>query len=117
MAIPLIGIVDDDRAVREAISSLVRSAGYRSATFASADSFLNSNHIHGVDCLIVDFQMPGPDGLELKRILADSGHTTPIIIISARAAELREKALKQGAVAVFDKPFDDEALLSPDFRF
>jgi FixJ family two-component response regulator len=107
----LIGIVDDDQAVRESISSLVRSAGYESAIFESAESFLASDRVQDMDCLVVDFHMPVLDGLNLHRLLVEMNHSTPIILISARDDEIRERALKQGVVAVFGKPFSDEALL------
>ena len=111
-AIPLIGIVDDEEAVRESISSLVRSAGYKSALFDSAESFLASDPARGFGCLVVDFLMPGLDGLELQRRLLDMNDATPIILVSAGDAEVRERALRQGIVAVFGKPFCAESLLS-----
>ncbi len=109
----MIGIVDDDEGARESMSSLLRSAGYRSATFESAESFLISHRLHEMDGLVVDFQMPGLDGLELQRLLADMERSTPVFLVTGREDdELRERALKQGVVAVFGKPFSHEALLS-----
>jgi FixJ family two-component response regulator len=108
----LIGIVDDDESVRTAIGSLIRSAGYRTALFASADAFLHSNQVHEIDCLIVDTQMPGLSGLELQRRLVALDQSHPIIVLCGHTDELRETALMQGAVAVFGKPFGDEALLA-----
>jgi FixJ family two-component response regulator len=108
----LIGIVDDDESVRTAIGSLIRSAGYRIALFATADALLYSNQLHEIDCLIVDTHMPGLGGLELQRQLVALDHANPIIVLCGNANQLRETALRQGAVAVFGKPFSDEGLLA-----
>jgi FixJ family two-component response regulator len=111
-AAPLIGIVDDDESVRAATESLIRSARYRTALFASAEALLHSDQIHEMDCLIIDIQMPRLSGLDLQRGLAEVNYAAPIIFVSAHAEELRATALNQGAVAVLPKPFSDEALLS-----
>ena len=110
--VPIIGIVDDDESVRDAISSLIRSAGYKSALFASAEAFLNSDQIGEMDCLIVDLQMPRLTGLELLRGLAEMNNPISVIFVSAHGDELRTRALNEGAVAVLAKPFSDQALLS-----
>jgi FixJ family two-component response regulator len=107
-----IGILDDDESVRAAIDSLMRSAGYRTALFASTEAFLHSDQVHKIDCLVIDFHMRGLSGLELQRRLVDEKYPAPIIVVSAHDGDLRETALKQGAVAVFGKPFSDEALLA-----
>jgi FixJ family two-component response regulator len=110
----LIGIVDDDESVRDSMSSLVRSAGFRSAVFASAEAFLNSDHRTETDCLvlILDIRMPGLSGLELQRRLSEEKQSIPIIFVSAHAEQdVRATALEQGAVAFLSKPFNDEALL------
>jgi FixJ family two-component response regulator len=109
---PFIGIVDDDESVRAAVDSLIRSAGYRTALFASAEALVHSDQIHEMDCLIIDIQMPRLSGLELQRRLTEANPATAIIFVSAHAEELRATALNQGAVAVLGKPFSDEALLS-----
>lgn len=109
---PLIGIVDGDESVRDAIGSLIRSLGYRAALFASADAFLNSGQISEMDCLIVDLQIPRLTGLELLRGLAAMNNPIPAIFVTAHGDELRARALNEGAVAVLAKPFSDQALLS-----
>ena len=111
MAVPLIGIVDDYEPLLDAISGLVRSAGYQSATFPSAESLLASHRIHEIDCLIVDYHLTGLDGLGLRRLLAESNHSTPLILISVQAEMVRERALKEGFAAVLRKPFEADALL------
>jgi FixJ family two-component response regulator len=109
----LVGIVDDDESVRNSISSLLRSAGYKTLTFESAEAFLGSGLISDADSLVLDVKMPGLSGIELQRRLIDLNHMVPIIFITAHADdEIREVALAQGALAFFAKPFNDEALLS-----
>jgi FixJ family two-component response regulator len=110
--IPLIAVVDDDEAIREAIQSLIRSVGLRVAVFASAEDFLNSDQLQATDCLIVDVRMPRMSGIELQRQLTSANHPMPIIFITAHGdAETRARALRAGAVAFLDKPFSDEVLL------
>jgi FixJ family two-component response regulator len=110
---PLIGIVDDDQSVRDSISSLVRSTGFRSATFESAEAILNSESRYEADCLILDVRMPGLSGLGLQSRLAEVKCTTPIIFITAHSSEEeRDQALRRGAIAFLGKPFGEEALLS-----
>ena len=109
----LVGIVDDDESVRNSISTLLRSAGYQTLTFESAEAFLDSGLISDADSLVLDVKMPGLTGIELQRRLIELKHMVPIIFITAHADdEIREVALAQGAIAFFAKPFNDEALLS-----
>jgi FixJ family two-component response regulator len=110
--IPKISIVDDDESVREALKSLLKSAGFKPEAFASAEEFLKSGHLPGIACLILDVRMPGMSGLELQDRLSASRQRVPIIFISAHGdEEARERALESGAVAFLQKPFSDEALL------
>jgi FixJ family two-component response regulator len=106
----LIAIVDDDVYVCEAVESLLKSIGFRTATFNSARDFLNSSEFSNVSCLILDVSMPVMNGLELQRHLADT-HPIPIIFITARNGDTRERALKAGAIGFLTKPFSDEALI------
>jgi FixJ family two-component response regulator len=110
--IPLIAVVDDDEAIREAVQSLLRSVGLRAAVFASAEDFLHSDQLQATDCLIVDVRMPRMSGIELQRQLATANDPIPIIFITAHGdEETRTRALRAGAVAFLDKPFSDEVLL------
>jgi FixJ family two-component response regulator len=110
--IPLIAVVDDDEALREAIQSLIRSVGLRVAVFASAEDFLHSGQLRATDCLIADVRMPRMSGIELQRQLATANYPMPIIFITAHGdEETRARALRAGAVAFLDKPFSDEVLL------
>ena len=111
--VALVGIVDDDESVRNSISSLLRSAGYRTLMFESAEAFLESERIGDPDGLLLDVKMPGLSGIELQRRLREMDCSVPIIFVTAHADDaLRELALAQGARAFFAKPFNDEALLS-----
>ncbi len=110
--IPLIAVVDDDAAIREAIESLLRSVGLRAEAFASAQDFLQSGRLQDTACLIVDVRMPRMSGLELQQQLTTAQCPMPIIFITAHGdAETRARALRAGAVDFLDKPFSDEALL------
>jgi len=108
-----ISVVDDDESIREALESLLRSAGFEVDVFSSAEQLLNSGRLSEVGCLIVDVRMPGMTGLELQRRLASSGSRIPIIFITAHGDEAaREQALRAGAAAFLRKPFSDQALLN-----
>jgi FixJ family two-component response regulator len=109
----LIGIVDDDSGVRESISSLVRSAGFRAAVFSSAEDFLDSQELKHADCLILDVRMPVVTGLHLQVRLAEGAWRLPIILASGYDDEdAQRRALRGGAVAFLHKPFADEALFA-----
>jgi FixJ family two-component response regulator len=110
--VPLISIVDDDRAVREATMSLVRSIGYDVSTFASAEEFLESEQLHDTSCLITDLHMPGLNGIELQDRLIAEGYSVPIVFITAFPDErVRAKVLKAGAICFLSKPYSDERLI------
>jgi FixJ family two-component response regulator len=112
---PLIAIVDDDESVCRALKRLVRSLGMDGETFASGQQFLDlieampSFH---PDCLVLDVQMPGLNGLEVQNRLARNDSPLPVIFITAHDdAIVRERALAVGAVAFLRKPFDQELLV------
>ena len=108
----LIAIVDDDASVCEALDSLLKSLGFRTASFTSARSFLDSPQFPNVSCVVLDVSMPNMDGLELQRHLA-STNPIPIIFITAhRDEKTRERAVRAGAISFLNKPFSDEALIA-----
>ena len=108
----LVAVIDDDAAVCEAISSLLRSAGYRCATFDSAEVFLASGRVSEIDCVLLDISMPGMSGLDLHLALTRMTHPAPVIYVTAtHDGGLRERALSQGAAAFLSKTFEDEQLL------
>ena len=111
----LISIVDDDLLVREGLISLLRSAGFATQAFASAEEFLSLAHRDDIACLILDVGLPGISGLELQSQLTAtvSNHRTPVVFMTARDDEAtRQQALKGGAVDFLRKPVRREALLN-----
>jgi len=109
---PVVFVVDDDESICKALKRLMKSAGINTRTLSSAEDFLNqgSHNVHG--CLILDVRMPGMNGLELQEKLAKSGSTMPIIFMSAHEdASAREQAMKAGAMAFLEKPFEDQILI------
>jgi|SRR5712691_108207 len=110
--IPVISIVDDDEAIRTALQSLVRSLGYLSNAFASAEEFLDSPHVPETSCLITDVQMPGMNGIELQNRVKTLGFSTPVIFVTAFPDErIRARALEAGAIGFLNKPFDGRDLI------
>jgi FixJ family two-component response regulator len=108
----LVAIVDDDASIRRSTSRLIRSLGYRAEVFGSAEAFLDSGRAAKTACLILDLRMPGMDGLELQRRLAENGPPIPIVFITGRASEEeQQRALRGGAVAFLRKPVDKEVLV------
>ena len=109
---PLISIIDDDRSVREATNGLVRSLGYATAVFASAEEYLQSDHVPGTSCVITDLHMPGLSGTDLQSRLIAEGRDIPVIIVTAYSDETtRAQALDAGAIAFLSKPFSEECLI------
>lgn len=108
----LVYVVDDDAAVREAMDSLIRSAGFNVRTFESARDFLESRHSGGPACLVLDVGLPGLNGLELQRELTRAEFHVPIIFVTGQAdVPMSVRAMKAGAVEFLTKPFREEDLL------
>ena len=108
----LIAIVDDDESLKSALQDLIESDGLSALCFGSAQQFLNSEARQKVACLIADIRMPGMSGLELQAKLKAERCPLPIIFITAHGdAEMRIRAVRQGAVEFLNKPFDDAVLL------
>jgi FixJ family two-component response regulator len=108
----LVAIVDDDDSVRGTLQELLRSAGFPSRAFESAEAFLGSGHQQETACLITDIRMPGMSGLELQAKLNAERCKIPTIFITAHGdEEMRFQALRAGAVEFLSKPFDDEVLI------
>lgn len=105
-------IVDDDRSVRLALSTLLRSVGFDVHACAGGEELLQSGVAARGDCLIADIRMPGMDGFELQQALHAAGTSLPIVFISGHADDdARERAMAAGAVGLLSKPFSEADLL------
>jgi FixJ family two-component response regulator len=105
-------VIDDDPAMRDSLSTLLRSAGVAVRTFSSAEEFLANERSAGSSCLICEVQLPGQSGLELQRRLVDAGDLIPVIFIAARGdIAMAVRAMKDGAVEFLPKPFAERDLL------
>jgi len=110
---PTVFVIDDDDLVRSAIQGLLKSVGLRAETFGTTQQFLSSKHPDGPSCLVLDVRLPGVNGLDFQRQLADSGVRIPIIFITGHGdIPMSVKAMKSGAVEFLTKPFRDEDLLN-----
>ncbi len=111
-ATPTVFVVDDDDLVRASIQGLLKSVGLHSETFATAQEFLRSKRSDGPSCLVLDVRLPGVNGLDFQRELADAGIRIPIIFITGHGdIPMTVKAMKSGAVEFLTKPFRDQDLL------
>ena len=107
----IVSIVDDEEAVRLATESLVRSFGRQTRLFASAEEFLQSGLLAVTACLISDVMMPGMSGVAMHERILSLGYTPPTIFITAfPTADLKARAVENGALAVLDKPVDPDAI-------
>jgi FixJ family two-component response regulator len=108
----LVYVVDDDRAMREALSSLMRSVGLRVEMYASAQAFLAHPVSEAAACLVLDVRLPGLSGLDLQRELAASSRAIPIIFITGHGdIPMSVRAMKAGAAEFLAKPFREQDLL------
>ena len=105
-------VIDDDASIRKSLSRLLRSAGYSTEIFASAEEFLGREHFNGIGCLLLDVQMPGLSGMALQEELNRADYHMPIIFITGHGdIPMSVEAMKKGAVDFLTKPFDDKELL------
>jgi FixJ family two-component response regulator len=112
-ATPLVCIVDDNASIADSTRYLVGALGFRAEAFSSAQEFLCSSLVEETRCLILDVRMPGMDGLELQRYLANADKRIPIVFITAQVSENeRRQAMDGGAVDLLRKPFSENALFA-----
>ncbi len=111
MPAPLIAVVDDDGALRQALVNLLASAGYAAFGYESAEAFLAARG--AARCVVIDRNLPGMSGPELLCRLRAAGDCTPVIMITGRDVDTLEVArtLQSGAAAWLCKPFAGEQLL------
>ena len=112
MGKPVVFVIDDDESVCRSLRRLMKSVGRNVRTFTSARDFLSQGCQNVSGCLILDVTMPEMNGLELQKMLVDSGSRMPIIFMSAHEdISTREQGLGAGALAFLKKPFEDQALI------
>jgi FixJ family two-component response regulator len=105
-------VVDDDVSVREALESLIRSAGLRVETFASAQEFLAHPRVDAPSCLVLDVQLPGLNGLDLQKRMAEVNLQIPVVFITGHGdIPTSVRAMKAGALEFLTKPLADRDLL------
>ncbi len=108
---PLVAIVDDDESLRDATSNLLQAAGFSTATFADAETFLRSGGPRAA-CLVTDMRMPGMSGVQLHQHLVALGAPIPTVLITAYPSEAtRLRARAAGIACCLAKPFAPDELL------
>ena len=109
---PVVFVVDDDISVRESLELLLRHEGLEVESFDSAQEFLSRPRATVPSCLVLDYSLPGLNGLELQKRVAAERHEMPIIFITGHGdIPVTVKAMKAGAVEFLTKPLNDEILL------
>ncbi len=109
---PVIHVVDDDASLRQALERVLTEEGYSVRTYASAGDFLLAAP-HAPGCIVLDLNMPGPDGLELQDGLARAGSALPVIFLTGHGDVTHSvRAMKAGAIDFLQKPVESEILLT-----
>lgn len=109
---PLIHLVDDDAAVRDALALLIGTVGLRVEKWADPEAFLAGFDRHGIGAIVLDIRMPGLSGMAVLDALHASGADQPVIMLTGHASvDLCRRAFKGGAAEFLEKPVDDELLL------
>jgi FixJ family two-component response regulator len=109
----IVFVVDDDVSMREGLESLIRSAGLKVESFASARQFLTRQETEAPSCLVLDVRLPGLSGLDLQKRMAEFNIDMPIIFITGHGdVPTTVRAMKAGAVEFLTKPFVDRDLLA-----
>ena len=109
---PTVFLVDDDAAIRDALSLLISLKGLRTAVFSSAESFLQTYSPQWRGCLLTDLKMPGMHGLELQAVLVERKVELPVVVLTAYGdIATTRAALKNGATDFLEKPVDDDVLI------
>ena len=115
--IPIVFVVDDDKAVRKSLERLIKSVGLTMQPFSSAREFLESDPSDGPSCLVLDVRMPGLSGIDLQKELGKMGYTIPIIFITGYGdIPMSVRTMKRGAIDFLTKPFNDQDLLDAIHR-
>ena len=105
-------VVDDDAAVRAALKFALEVEGFCVQLYDGAQAVLADTNLPTRGCLVVDYRMPGIDGIELINRLRHQNVSLPAILVSARVnGQLRNRAAQSGLTCVLEKPFSDTALV------
>ena len=108
----VIAIVDDDPSVQRGLQRLIRSAGWKAETFASAQEFLARSRAESPNCVLLDLQLPGLSGLDIQKRMAEVGLEIPIVFLTGHGnIPASVQAMKAGAVQFLTKPADEQELL------
>lgn len=109
---PLVVVIDDDDAVREAVCHLIASIGMRILAYRGCRPFLADRRAHDCDCLVLDIRLPDGNGIALHQALTAQGRAPPVVFISAHGdIPMVVQAMRQGALSFLEKPFGAQALL------
>jgi FixJ family two-component response regulator len=109
----IIAIVDDDPSVRKGLERLIRSLGWKTESFGSAQEFLASPRTDPPTCVVLDLQLPGLSGLDLQKQMTEAGVETPIVFLTGHGdIPASVKAMKAGAIEFLTKPVDEQDLLN-----
>jgi FixJ family two-component response regulator len=108
---PIVYVLDDDYRVRESLTSLLSSVGFRVEVFASAAEYLKFKKPDSPACLILDLQLPGMSGLDLQREIAEGDAPAIVFVTGHGDVPSSVRAMKAGAIEFLLKPFDDQELL------
>jgi FixJ family two-component response regulator len=112
-ALPVVYVVDDDISVRESLELLIRNAGWQAELCESAPEFLSRPKVAAPNCLVLDVNLPGLNGLDLQKQIASDRADMPIIFISGYGdVPSTVRAMKAGAVEFLTKPFSEDVLLN-----
>jgi FixJ family two-component response regulator len=107
-----IAVIDDDESFRVALVESLSSLGYGADGYASAEDYIRAIEDKLFDCVVTDIHMPGTSGLDLMKLLAARGGTTPVVLITARSeTNLEAKAAAAGAASLLRKPFEINELI------
>jgi FixJ family two-component response regulator len=108
----LVHIIDDDDAVRDGLSSLIRSMGSEARAYASVDSFLDAAHPDVTSCLLLDVRLPGMNGLDFQTSLHRRGIRVPVILMTGFGdIQMSVRGMKAGAIDFLTKPLRHQDLL------
>ena len=113
----LVFVVDDDAGILKGLKRLLKQHGFDSALFDSAEAFENCDDFDAAICIILDVQLNGVSGIEVRYRLIDAGISLPVIYITANDSDaVRAAAIESGCIAYLTKPFSAQSLIEPIAR-